>query len=94
MAPPVPAFLLDFSRFFFNARRFSVAVTGNGFRGAPSASFSAWLKRVLASCSLYFVGGILVMEWTTSRHAATDVLKYYARPFAKNLINKDLLSIH
>jgi hypothetical protein len=90
MAPPVPDFLPGFPSFIFNARRFSVAVIGNGFRGALSASLSARPKRALASCSLYFVDASLVMECATLRHAATDVLKYYARLFAKNLINKDL----
>jgi hypothetical protein len=90
MVPPIPAFLPAFPGFFFNARRFSVAVVGNGFRGALSASFSARSKRALASCSLYFVGVSLVMGQAALRHAATDVLKYYARLFANNLINKDL----
>jgi hypothetical protein len=90
MAPPVPAFLLGFPNFFFNARRFSVAVIGNGFRGALSASFNTRSKRVLASCSLYLVGAVLVMGWAPLRHAVTEVLRYYARSSAKNLVNNDL----
>jgi hypothetical protein len=75
MAPPIPDFLLDLPHFFFNARRFSVAVIGSGFRSELSASFSPRSKRALASCSLYLVGAGLVMKWAALRHAATDVLK-------------------
>jgi hypothetical protein len=91
MAPPVPAFFPGFPSFFFNARRFRVAVIGNGFRGALSASFTTRSKRALASCSLYLVGAVLVMGWAPLCHAVTNVLKYYARSPPKNLVNKDLV---